>query len=1060
MAITAAQLMVKVGADTSDAERGLRSISDRLGSVGKQAAITGGLLSAGLTAPLTMLGKSALDTASRFEDSMTRIIALTGTSAEQAESLGQKVLNLSTQLPQSATELADALYFVVSAGFKGDEAMQVLTTSARAAAAGLGETKVVADAVTSTLNAYKMSSDQATHVTDIMTAAVTAGKMEAADLAGALGRVLPIAAAAGVSFEQVAASIATMTRTGLDSDEATTALRGVLSALVSPGKEAAETLHAIGLSAAGLRAEIAEKGLLAALQDLMVRTGGNLDMLSDIIPNIRALTGVLSTAGSQSASYAQILDSMGRAAGRTDAAFEAASKTLTFQLGSLHSTIDKVLIDLASRFLPVITSVVMKIGELVTKIGELDPNIRNAALAFGAVLAAAGPVLVIVGALSGALALLLSPIGLVVVAVAGLAAAFAGDFGGIRTTLMPLLDRLSAMLQEVLGRIRALGRALADFWDYLSSGSHRDLMSEWFGPNIGHAIDEVVRAFKRMGQNIGNVWRDITSLFSGKLDVRGFFANLRIDFGRIFGDVRDIANGIARALRSAWQSIDFQSLFRTGGDLASRIIASIGDLGGQLISLMRDAWGGLRSAWPSIWRQAGDAWAGFTSAVGNLGGKVISWMQTSWAALTTAWPSIWQKAGDAWSGFIAAVGNLGGKLIAWLQNAWSGLVTAWPRIWQQAGDVWNGFITVVGDLGGRVVAWVRSGWAALVAAWPSIWQQAGDAWQGFVTAVGDVGGKVLAWLRNAWATLSAKWPEIWKAAGDITSGLWSQIKDYAERFTRWISEVAKNIDWKGFYSNFNSAKAEFQRQLVAQIEGIDWESTGRNAGYMFGNALAKAVLGVLSLLINVTNIASLLSGGDSNQVQLELNRYATQFAAGFAQGFSKALGENLASLQQLVVECFTGLGEKLYNKLVDELKNWDWGGLILRYLGPMGMVVEQILTRLRGAASQASRETGTGWSDVGTSSNLPRARASGGPVGAGLPYLVGELGPELFVPAVPGYVVPNRGLDYDRLARAIASAVGGNPTLGPVYVRSEMDAHVLAYQLGRELARRRRERGG
>lgn len=35
------------------------------------------------------------------------------------------------------------------------------------------------------------------------------------------------------------------------------------------------------------------------------------------------------------------------------------------------------------------------------------------------------------------------------------------------------------------------------------------------------------------------------------------------------------------------------------------------------------------------------------------------------------------------------------------------------------------------------------------------------------------------------------------------------------------------------------------------------------------------------------------------------------------------------------------------------------------------------------------------------------ARASGGPVTGGMPYLIGEQGPELFVPAQSGYVVPN-----------------------------------------------------
>lgn len=54
-------------------------------------------------------------------------------------------------------------------------------------------------------------------------------------------------------------------------------------------------------------------------------------------------------------------------------------------------------------------------------------------------------------------------------------------------------------------------------------------------------------------------------------------------------------------------------------------------------------------------------------------------------------------------------------------------------------------------------------------------------------------------------------------------------------------------------------------------------------------------------------------------------------------------------------------------------------------------------------------------------------RAAGGPVYGGHPYVVGERGPELFVPSTGGHIVPNSGLggagqaiDYDKLAAALA----------------------------------------
>ena len=296
---------------------------------------------------------------------MSRIEGLTGTSASAIQGLTADVIGLSTELPKSSKELAEGLYFVASSGFAGQQAMDILTVSAKASAAGLGETKTVADAVTSTLNAYKMGAGDAANVTDVLIQAVKEGKGEPAALAGALGRVLPIAAAAGVSFEQVAASLATMTRTGMSAEEAATALRGTIGALEAPGKQAQDALAAMGTSADEVRAAIRDKGLLVALQDLMQRTGGNVEQLDLIIPNIRALTGVLSTAGSQGQAYAEILGKMENASGSLEKAYSAASGTMEFQTKRFENTIGSIKDTLVMGLLPNLTDAAVLMNGLI-----------------------------------------------------------------------------------------------------------------------------------------------------------------------------------------------------------------------------------------------------------------------------------------------------------------------------------------------------------------------------------------------------------------------------------------------------------------------------------------------------------------------------------------------------------------------------------------------------------------------------------------------------------------------------------------------------------------------
>jgi hypothetical protein len=73
-------------------------------------------------------------------------------------------------------------------------------------------------------------------------------------------------------------------------------------------------------------------------------------------------------------------------------------------------------------------------------------------------------------------------------------------------------------------------------------------------------------------------------------------------------------------------------------------------------------------------------------------------------------------------------------------------------------------------------------------------------------------------------------------------------------------------------------------------------------------------------------------------------------------------------------------------------------------------------------------------------------RALGGFVGAGMPYLVGERGPELFVPAMSGAVVAN-------------AAIGGGQTVINVYSQPGQSELEIARMVERERQRAARARG-
>lgn len=281
---------------------------------GKFGTVVGAVAAASVAA-VAGIGTAAVRMASEFEDSFAKIEGLVGVSKAQLGELEEAARRLGPQFGKSANEAADALFFITSAGLRGDAAINVLEASLKGAAIGLGETKTIADLATSAVNAYGESNLNGAQAVDVLTEAVRLGKLEPAELAGAMGQVLPLASNLGVSFAEVGAAMAGMSKTGTDASTAATQLRQILATIAKPTAEANRELANMGLSAEGLRDQIRSEGLYATLETLTTAFDGNIEATSAVFGNIRALSGVLDLMGASAEDnrilFAQMTDDVG-----------------------------------------------------------------------------------------------------------------------------------------------------------------------------------------------------------------------------------------------------------------------------------------------------------------------------------------------------------------------------------------------------------------------------------------------------------------------------------------------------------------------------------------------------------------------------------------------------------------------------------------------------------------------------------------------------------------------------------------------------------------------------
>jgi TP901 family phage tail tape measure protein len=280
----------------------------------------------------------------KFESEFAKIQGLVGVTASEIGELQDAARRLGPAFGASATDAAEALFFITSAGLRGAAATEILEASLKGAAIGLGDAKTIADLATSAVNAYGEANLDGAMAVDVLTAAVRFGKLEPAELAGAMGSLLPIASNLGVTFAEVGAAMAGMSKTGTGASEASTQLRQILVTLAKPTAQAEKALAEMGLSAAGLREQIREKGLFDTLETLTSAFDGNIEATTQVFGNMRALMGVLDLMGESVEDNRQLFENMNDVLGMTNEAFAIVEDTVEFKFKKAMATARELLL--------------------------------------------------------------------------------------------------------------------------------------------------------------------------------------------------------------------------------------------------------------------------------------------------------------------------------------------------------------------------------------------------------------------------------------------------------------------------------------------------------------------------------------------------------------------------------------------------------------------------------------------------------------------------------------------------------------------------------------------
>lgn len=603
---------------------GIEKAGAKVSALSGTLGLIGGALTVGVTLPLINLAKEATSMAATYETSLTKIETQTGASRAQVAEWSKEILALGPSLAKGPQELAEGMLAITSAGYTGAKAIDVLSDAAKASAIGLGDVKTIGRAVTSVLQAYGDTNISSAQATATLIGTIKEGNIEASSLAGVIGRVVGIAAQMGISFQEVGGFVASFSRVGVKADEAVTALRGFFNVILKDSPQTSKALASVGTSVDELRKNIKEKGLAQALVDLVRLFKGNEDALAHVIPNIRALAGVLSTAGSQGEKFVQIQsninDMFANARETIDERFARVLETIGGKWDRLRASMDTVVTTIGTNLLPLvgkILDVLNALGDAAVKVAagfnKLPEPLKQVGVALGVIAAATGPALVATWAYHSAIGALgkllpsvfgggisglistwgktligfLAPLGstilpTVTVLLKGIAAAFAALTSPIGLTVAAL----AAVAAAVIYFSGAWDAIVAGFWAGIQAAKDLWTVLSFLAKGIG---SDVVAAFKAL-------WTWSVEKLSGAWE------SLQSQLGQLGDGFKQLGRVIMSDLTGAWAQF-VEWVDRHTPDAVKTLLAALIELGarakqnvGTAVSSLHDYAEAVRSA--------------------------------------------------------------------------------------------------------------------------------------------------------------------------------------------------------------------------------------------------------------------------------------------------------------------------------------------------------------------------------------------------------------------------------------------------------------------------------
>lgn len=411
-------ILVRIGAQTTDFDKSLQRVLGQVNKFATNLTRIGGAMTRAFALPLAGIGAAAVKFGADFERALTTSTAIMGDLSDEMRSkLSESARAIAKESTFSASEAAEAYYFLASAGLDAQQSIASLPAVIDFATAGQFELASATDLLTDAQSALGLSVEDATgnyenmvRVSDALVKANTIANASVQQFSEALtNKGAASLRLVGKELEEGLAVLAAWATQGVKGAEAGTKLEIVLRDLqraAIEGTNSNQEFNDAVYDATGQMRNMADIVGWLETQFADLSPEQRKVALMQLGLQERTVSATASLIGFSDAirQYEQDLNSAG---GATKDVAEKQLDTFWARMTMLWHRVQDIGIELGQTLIPILDDlaksldgVVQWVGNLVQGFSELSDGVKGAVVKIGALVVAIGPLLLALGAIT------------------------------------------------------------------------------------------------------------------------------------------------------------------------------------------------------------------------------------------------------------------------------------------------------------------------------------------------------------------------------------------------------------------------------------------------------------------------------------------------------------------------------------------------------------------------------------------------------------------------------------------------------------------------------------